>query len=522
MLKSERDLPEEKGLAAMVARLATTEDPSTESVWSFGFGSNMNVKLARSKKGLNVLEYTPGVVPGWRMSFRLKGFGCVEPSWADAQRAAPGDAAGDVHGVALKLPLLDYARLARQERGYEEAAIVVEAYDGRRIPARVFTAPAARLAPEEIPCSARYLGVLVQGAVAAGLDAAYVEALRRKPTYRPSPETLAARAALPAPAALPRVTIAELWEGYSSAAAAPQVATDGAAGTATAPRARVSVLGYVFDLDQAKVGFASHRGRDITARTVRQFRGMALDANDDQGRVPLPHLRALEPGALEYAHNWLDDYLAKEGPEAVVGFLEEFLLEQEPGGVDKAPGFDWTLEAVQACRAPGQLRHWTTQWLLNDTEAGGQNRTLASLIYQRGHCTWELAHGAVPFVPVEEGSARQESGDDGWAAQVNAYVDMFRDGTCAPPPYITTDFGGEVALAEGSPQHEAMKRLGKRRSHFCAWSHDLTCQSMRLGASRFSQCNERHPSSIHCNVATYRDGGILDNQHPKTCVRYGV
>lgn len=39
------------------------------SVWTFGFGSNMNVGLLRSKKGHVVLDHAPAIVKSWRLNF---------------------------------------------------------------------------------------------------------------------------------------------------------------------------------------------------------------------------------------------------------------------------------------------------------------------------------------------------------------------------------------------------------------------------------------------------------------------
>jgi hypothetical protein len=106
MLKSELELGEAESIAAMVTRLATTGDPAAESVWTFGFGSNMNVALLRSKKGLGVLDSAAGAVAGWHLSFKHPGMGCVEPSWAAALRATPEDvAAGEstIHGVRWRV-----------------------------------------------------------------------------------------------------------------------------------------------------------------------------------------------------------------------------------------------------------------------------------------------------------------------------------------------------------------------------------------------------------------------------------
>jgi hypothetical protein len=289
---------------------------AADDVWTFGFGSNMNIELLRSKKGMNVLDFAPAVVTGWRLSFQKPAFALVEPSFADARPSAErGD---EIHGVVVRLPPADYARLAAQESAYDDAAVTAVTYDGRAIAARLFTMrspPAADAA--DIPCSLRYLRVLVSGAREAGLREDYVARLAARPTYAATPETLARRAAALAvpPASLPPISVAELAAAW---APAPR---GGAA--ADAETARVAVAGFVFELPRARTPFAAHRGRDITARAGRQWRGEPLDADDDWGRPPFVVLAARPEEEREFILNYFDAYVERSGGK-VVGFLTEY------------------------------------------------------------------------------------------------------------------------------------------------------------------------------------------------------
>mmetsp|Transcript_69641 Transcript_69641/g.131073 ORF Transcript_69641/g.131073 Transcript_69641/m.131073 type:complete len:337 (+) Transcript_69641:181-1191(+) len=304
----------------MVARLSTTGDPSSESVWTFGFGSNMNVALLQSKKGMTVLESSPAVVKEWRLSFAMNAIGLVEPAFADAQ---PGRKEDEIHGVAVRLPLADYARLSKQEASYAEVEVVAAAYDGRTLEVRMYTKPLPAqmkggAPPVDIPCSQRYLNVLVSGGVEAGLDKDYIRRLSERPTYAPSPETLARRVAmLPPPETLPPFTVAELCEGYAD----PPRGSHDPSNVATGAVVRTAVLGYVLELPRPKIFFGSHRGRDVTARQSRQWRGISLDENDDLGAPPFPSLSAMPPDELEFVKHWLDHYLQNA---TVVGYLVEF------------------------------------------------------------------------------------------------------------------------------------------------------------------------------------------------------
>ena len=135
----------------------------------------------------------------------------VEPSFAVALPCA----GASIHGVAVLLPAADYARLSRQEGSYDEAEVSIERYDGRVVRGFLYTKrDPSKLAPRDIACSKRYLGVLVRGTRDAGLDKDYVAELAAKETYFPSAETLARRVSWrrPRPSNLPKLASAEVRE----------------------------------------------------------------------------------------------------------------------------------------------------------------------------------------------------------------------------------------------------------------------------------------------------------------------
>jgi hypothetical protein len=152
------------------------------------------------------------------------------------------------------------------ERGYAKVEVDVNAYDGRTFKAWVYSSRKPK--PEE-PCSARYLNVLVSGAREAGLDPGYIERLAARPTYKPSAHTLALRAQLPELGSLPPMTVEEL------AATKESVDEDD-------PESPVhtSIHGYVLRLPKSNVFFKSHRGRDLTARFTRHFRGIVSERTE--------------------------------------------------------------------------------------------------------------------------------------------------------------------------------------------------------------------------------------------------
>ena len=83
----------------------------TEGVWTFGYGSNMNMQALRSKKKIRVFEEAAATVVGWRRLFNLPGTPYVEPAYANAVRS-PGNV---LHGVAVRIDAASRARLDRME-----------------------------------------------------------------------------------------------------------------------------------------------------------------------------------------------------------------------------------------------------------------------------------------------------------------------------------------------------------------------------------------------------------------------
>ena len=89
-----------------------------------------------------------------------------------------------VHGVLHRFSKEHFARLVQTEGGGNSYAIVereVEAYDGRVIKAKFFSASKISRIGKERPPSKRYLTLIREGAKTYGLDRDYVEFLERHP-----------------------------------------------------------------------------------------------------------------------------------------------------------------------------------------------------------------------------------------------------------------------------------------------------------------------------------------------------
>jgi len=273
----------------------------------------MSPEFLRSKKGLKPLASHRTMLHGFNLSFPLgKGIDFVEPSFAALRRNPDGL----VHGVCTLFSAEDAKNLDEQEgvgggKTYAIEVHRVALYDsGEQLEAEIY-APTREL-PAEHPegcCSVRYRDILVKGALEMELADSWVQKLRDLPVYSPSEETLAARARLPPPSALPAMTIAELAEHNGASEDKPVYS---------------SSCGYIFAHREV---FRVMWGRDVTYRNILQRRGQSLDSNDDGGRSPFPRLSALEPEALEYALQYRDRFAAKGG--APVAALKEFWEEQE-------------------------------------------------------------------------------------------------------------------------------------------------------------------------------------------------
>ena len=281
-------------------------------VWKFGYGSNMGQEFLRSKKNLNPIKFERSILRGFQLFFpEGKGFEFVDPAFATLKP----DPEGVVHGVSTLLSIEDAVKLNTQEavgRAYNLEVHKVLLYDGvTELDVEVYVN--AKPLPADFPagvCSARYRDVLVNGAKEVGLDQTWIEKLQQLPTYSPSPETLARRAKLPPPSALPCMTIEALARHNGKNDGYPHY---------------ISSCGYVF---QVKDFFDVFHGRDITFRNILHARGINLETNDDGGKSPFPRLSQVEKPSLDFALCYLDRYIHKGGGPIAV--LQEFWEEQDP------------------------------------------------------------------------------------------------------------------------------------------------------------------------------------------------
>ena len=262
-----------------------------EGVWSFGYGSNMDVVALQKKKKVRVLEHTPAILSGYRLVFSQQGPQYVEPAYAGLKR----EVGSEVHGIAFCMGKESVEELDKTEApkdgGYGKETVSLKTYDGRELKAYTYI-PNTRspfhevaMTTEEYLPSERYKGIMCKGAEKLGLSKSYLTMLNSLPTYSSAtrPEVLQARAEREkARDGLKLITREELAEHKTDSP-------------------WISCLGFVVNKYNWFLG--SHKGRDITSRVLMQFHGIPLDDNDDGGRPPYPlvsRLSAKEVKILVY------------------------------------------------------------------------------------------------------------------------------------------------------------------------------------------------------------------------------
>jgi len=291
------------GLQAEINLLEKQLAKLSEAVWVLAFGPNFDVRASGRQKGVGVLETERASAKGWRLSFSGKGIPMVEPAFANAER---GDGEDELHGVAFQIPRDELHILDAAESGCDRMKLEFKTYSGTEQEGFIYTAK-SHTRVEESPPSVRYLNALVKAAREASLEADYVDELAETSTYKVGAVTLKARQALPPADELRQISCEDLEDMGDDDQAS-----------------HVSILGYIIRVPKAKIFVGSHRGRDVTSRVLRQWRGEPLDKDDDMGQPPYPKMDELTEEEQEYLNHWLDHYIWAGGSGSVVGFLSEF------------------------------------------------------------------------------------------------------------------------------------------------------------------------------------------------------
>jgi cation transport regulator ChaC len=146
---------------------------SDDLLWYFAYGSNLNLATFTGRRRMRPLQMRWGWLEGYRLCFDIP----VGPGERGVANICV-DVAARICGVLYQLTAEEAARLDRTEgvdKGvYRRVAVTVAIGDGERVEA--FAYQSALTQGGRRP-SARYIGLLVDGAREHGLPAEYVRYL---------------------------------------------------------------------------------------------------------------------------------------------------------------------------------------------------------------------------------------------------------------------------------------------------------------------------------------------------------
>jgi sulfite reductase (NADPH) flavoprotein alpha-component len=149
--------------------------------WHFGYGSNTNLASLWAK-GVVPRISERAVLRGWRLRFNVRHFFCHEGGVANIEPT--GNPSDTVWGVLHLCADEDLALLDAAEaygHGYDRMEVPVLTDSGERSALAYIGMPS--FLDEECRPTLRYLNILVNGAVAAGVNPAYIDALRGHPVH---------------------------------------------------------------------------------------------------------------------------------------------------------------------------------------------------------------------------------------------------------------------------------------------------------------------------------------------------
>jgi hypothetical protein len=164
---------------------------STDLLWYFAYGSNMQPATFAGRRGIVAVQAVPARLAGWQLVFDKPPLLPMGQGMANVV-ATRGS---EVLGVAYAISADDLAHVDLTEgvliENYQRVAVEVVALGGGA-PFEAWTLTSERRSDGLLP-SERYMALLIDGAEHHGLPADYVAWLRAHPAVADSPETLAVR-----------------------------------------------------------------------------------------------------------------------------------------------------------------------------------------------------------------------------------------------------------------------------------------------------------------------------------------
>jgi gamma-glutamylcyclotransferase (GGCT)/AIG2-like uncharacterized protein YtfP len=245
-----------------------------------GYGSNMDLTSLRAK-GVEPLSSEPAVLSGWRLAFNVRHFFRHEGGVANIIES--GDPADEVHGM---LHLCEDDALSKLDAaeafgyGYDRVEVAVQTLHARHRAVAYIGMPSF-LDDSCLP-SRRYLNILCNGAQRAGLNAAYLAALRRHPVHQKRDYP-------------PFVIPSEPDVHYTKD---------------TLPAHCTALAGAVFDLSNARAEHAYLKqffgGRDMTLFHLKR-----MDTSDGSETLEDLTFNRLNPAQRLYLDEYLHEYCAE-------------------------------------------------------------------------------------------------------------------------------------------------------------------------------------------------------------------
>jgi cation transport regulator ChaC len=154
-------------------RVSEMSDEIKDLTWYLAYGSNMNRGIFQSRRGVCPIEARPALLQDYRLCFNLA-IGPGERGVANLE----AEAGARTWGVLYLITLEQSEHLDRTEgvpRAYRRIPVSAIVDGGEQIAA--FAYQSDRISPGRKP-SARYIGLMIEGALQHGLPPGYLRYLR--------------------------------------------------------------------------------------------------------------------------------------------------------------------------------------------------------------------------------------------------------------------------------------------------------------------------------------------------------
>ena len=163
------------------------------TVWYFAYGSNMQSATFSGRRQIAPRSARGARVAGWRVVFDKPPLVPIGESFANL---VP-DASGEAFGVLYEIEPADLEHIELTEGvrigNYDRTLVTAAALDQPAVAVAAVTLATTKSDPTLQP-TARYMGLLIEGALEHGLPETYLDWLRAIPTCVPTEESIALRA----------------------------------------------------------------------------------------------------------------------------------------------------------------------------------------------------------------------------------------------------------------------------------------------------------------------------------------